>query len=334
LYRISDFYLKKYPLYNWILKPSVKGFALAAQEKNASLNGILVIDKPPGMSSARVVSIVKRLLNVKKAGHAGTLDPFATGVLIICINQATRLARFWLNSAKTYQAELCLGIETDTQDPTGTVISTCADIDIPEETLRAVMKSFVGTRSQAPPIYSALKHQGVPLYKLARKGEPFQKPDRQIRIYRLEIQEIALPLVRFEVSCSAGTYVRTLCADIGKKLGCGGHLKSLRRTASSGYAIKNAISLSELEERILSGDVDRHLTGMSESLPDMVSLQADKALTDKIKCGMMITAADVPSSCLLSGENLVKIIDGNNRLLSILSRDPVQHGFTYCCSFV
>jgi len=304
------------------------------QEKNASMNGILVIDKPPGLSSARVVSTVKRLLQVKKAGHAGTLDPFATGVLIVCINQATRLARFWLNSAKTYQAELCLGIETDTQDPTGTIISTCAAVEVPEDRLRAVMKSFVGTLNQAPPVYSALKHQGVPLYKLARKGAPFQKPDRQIQIYRLEIQEIALPLVRFEVCCSAGTYVRTLCADIGKLLGCGGHLKNLRRTASSGCAIKDAISLTELEELARSGDVGRHLTGMAEALPDMVSLQADKALTDKIKCGMMITEADVPSSCHFSGEKQVKIVDGNNRLLSILSYDPVQHGFTYCCSFV
>jgi tRNA pseudouridine55 synthase len=307
---------------------------LAVPEKNATLNGILVIDKPPGLSSARVVSIVKRLLQAPKVGHAGTLDPFATGVLIVCVNHATRLARFWLNGAKTYQAELCLGIETDTQDPTGTVIATCEAVDVSEDTLRAVMKSFVGTMNQAPPVYSALKHQGVPLYRLARKGEPFQKPARQIQIYRLEILEIALPWVRFEVICSAGTYVRTLCADIGKILGCGGHLKNLRRTASSGYTITDAIPLSELEELARSGDVDRHLTGMAAALPDMVSFQADKALTDKLKYGMMITAADVPLSCLLPGENLVKIIDGNNHLLSILSYDPIQHGFTYCCSFV
>ncbi len=306
---------------------------MAVQDKNTSLNGILVIDKPPGLSSARVVSIVKRLLQVKKVGHAGTLDPFATGVLIVCVNQATRLARFWLNSAKTYQAELCLGIETDTQDPTGTVISTCDAVDVPEDKLRTVMKSFVGTVNQAPPVYSALKHQGVPLYRLARKGEPFQKPIRQIQIYRLEILEIALPRVIFEVSCSAGTYVRSLCADIGKILGCGGHLKNLRRTACSGYSITDAVSLSELEELVRSGDVDRHLTCMAEALPDMVSFQADKALTDKIKYGMMITTTDVSPSCLLPGDTMVKIIDGNNRLLSILSYDPVQHGFTYCCSF-
>ena len=307
---------------------------MVVQENNVSLNGILVIDKPAGLSSARVVSHVKRLLQVRKVGHAGTLDPFATGILITCINQATRLARFWLNSAKTYQAELCLGIETDTQDPTGTVISTCESVDVSVDTLRTVMKSFVGKVNQAPPVYSALKHQGVPLYRLARKGEPFQKPARQIQVYRLDILDIALPLVRFEVSCSAGTYIRTLCADIGKILGCGGHLKNLRRTASSGYTIADAIPLSELEELARSGDVARHLTGMAEALPDMVSFQADKTLTDKIKYGMMITASDIPPDCLLPGENLVKIIDGNNRLLSILSYDPLQRGFTYCCSFM
>lgn len=303
------------------------------QVKNPSLNGILVIDKPAGLSSAGVVSMVKRLLQVQKVGHAGTLDPFATGVLIVCLNQATRLSRFWLSSAKTYQAELCLGIETDTQDPTGTVISTSDAFDVPEDTLHAVMKSFTGTLNQVPPVYSALKHQGVPLYRLARKGTPFQKPGRQVQIYRLVILEIALPLVRFEVECSAGTYVRTLCADIGKSLGCGGHLKNLRRTASSGYTLTDAISLSGLEEMARSGDVARHMIGMADALPDMAFFQADKALTDKIKYGMMITAADVPPHFFLPGENLVKIIDGNNCLLSILSYDPVQNGFRYCCSF-
>ncbi len=303
------------------------------QTTDDSLNGILVIDKPAGLSSAKVVSTIKRLLQLKKVGHAGTLDPFATGVLIVCINQATKLARFWLNSGKTYQAQLCLGIETDTQDSTGTIIATAEAVDIPEDILRAVITSFSGTMNQAPPVYSALKHQGVPLYRLARRGVPVQKPARQIQIYRLDIQEISLPLVRFEVSCSAGTYVRTICADMGKILGCGGHLKHLRRIASSGFTLADAVTLAELEESARTGDIGRHLTGMAESLPDMVSFQADKALTDKIKYGMMITVADVPPSCLLPGENLVKILDESNRLLSILSYDPVQHGFGYCCSF-
>ncbi len=303
------------------------------QAKNDSLNGILVIDKPAGLSSAKVVATVKQLFQFKKVGHAGTLDPFATGVLIVCVNQATKLARFWLNSTKTYIAELCLGIETDTQDSTGNVIATTDTLDIPEHQVRAVIASFSGTMDQMPPIYSALKHQGVPLYRLARKGTPIQKPARQIQIYEIDIQEFAIPRVCFKVSCSAGTYVRTICADMGKAIGCGGHLKHLRRIAASGYTIADAVTLSELEELALTGDIGGHLTGMAEALPDMVSFQADKALTDKIKYGMMITSADIAPPSHLSGENFVKVIDGNNRLLSILSYDPVQDGFAYCCSF-
>ena len=300
---------------------------------NTSLNGVLVIDKPAGISSAKVVSAVKRLLRVGKAGHAGTLDPFATGMLIVCVNQATKLARFWLNSSKTYIADLCLGVETDTQDATGNIVSTADTIDISEERLRSVIASFSGTMDQAPPVYSALKHQGIPLYKLARKGQPIQKPARRIEIYQLDIQEIAMPIVRFEVRCSAGTYVRTMCADMGNALGCGGHLRNLRRIACSGFTMSEALTLSELEDLVRAGHVERHLIGMAEALPDMAFFQADKALTDKIKYGMMITIDDVPSSCPFPGNNRVKIVDGNNRLLSILDYDPVQRLFTYCCSF-
>jgi tRNA pseudouridine55 synthase len=301
--------------------------------KDTSRSGILLIDKPADISSAKVVAVVKHLLNAGKVGHAGTLDPFATGLLVVCINQATKLARFWLNSTKTYMAELCLGIETDTQDGTGTVISTTEVPDIPEDTLRAVLSSFSGTMNQIPPVYSALKHQGVPLYKLARKGEPFQKPARPIEIFQLDIQEIALPVIRFEVRCSAGTYVRTLCADMGKALGCGGHLGNLRRTACSGFTLSEAITLSELETAVRSGGIDRHLIGMTEALHGMASFQADKTLTDKIKYGMMVSTDDMPATVLPPDNHRVKIVDGNNRLLSILSFDPAQNRYTYCCSF-
>lgn len=300
---------------------------------DTSLNGVLVIDKPAGMSSAAVVSRVKGLLKVQKAGHAGTLDPFATGLLIVCINQATRLARFWLSGEKTYIADLYLGIETDTQDSTGTVTAVCDPGAVSEAGLRAAMASFLGTGLQSPPVYSALKHQGVPLYRLARGGKPVQKPARPIRIERMEILEIAWPVVRFEVHCSAGTYIRTLCADIGKVLGCGGHLKDLRRTGTCGFTVADAVSLSELEECVCAGRLDRRLIAMAEALPDMVSFQADNALTDKIKYGMIITKADVPPPENLPDGGPVKIVDGNGRLLSLLSYDPALGRFSYCCSF-
>ena len=163
------------------------------------MNGIIIIDKPVGITSARVVSIVKKALNAKKVGHAGTLDPFAEGVLICCVNQATRLADFLLHGTKKYIAGLKLGEETDTQDVTGTVTSTVEPKNYSIETLKKVFKAFEGPLEQLPPVYSALKHKGVPLYKLARSGKPVQKPPRQVEIYSIAILDIALPLIRFEI---------------------------------------------------------------------------------------------------------------------------------------
>ncbi len=200
----------------------------------SNLNGVLVVDKPAGISSAKAVAIVKRLLGVRKAGHAGTLDPLATGILVCCLNRATRLAYFLLKGAKTYKAVLHLGVETDTQDATGNIITQHRNIIANEAEIRAVIKRFEGKIKQLPPVYSALKHDGVPLYKLARRGKPVQKPAREVFIKKIRIHAIDLPYIRFTVSCSTGVYIRALCADIGTTLGCGGHLKELRRVASSG----------------------------------------------------------------------------------------------------
>ena len=184
-----------------------------------AIDGILVVDKPAGISSAGVVARIKSVLKVRKAGHAGTLDPFATGVMICCINRATKLSRFFLHSRKRYEALLRLGRETDTQDSTGTVTAEADPGGIEVTELHAVFDRFKGRQKQSPPAYSALKHKGVPLYKLARRGAAVQKPPREIMVSELSIQETALPNVRFTVTCSAGTYVRTLAADIGRALG-------------------------------------------------------------------------------------------------------------------
>jgi len=208
---------------------------------------ILLIDKPAGISSAKLVAIVKRRLNAKKVGHAGTLDPFATGLMICCINKGTKLAGTFLHGNKTYQATLRLGIETDTQDLTGQVISECECPEISEERIISAFKSFEGETEQVPPVYSALKHNGVPLYKLARQGTPVEKPARTIHIYQLQIDEISLPEIRFTVSCSGGTYIRTLASDIGKILGCGAHLIALRRIECGGFFIDQAVTLEQLE---------------------------------------------------------------------------------------
>jgi tRNA pseudouridine55 synthase len=230
-------------------------------------SGVLVLDKPEGISSAKVVAIVKKALGAGKAGHAGTLDPLATGVLVCCVNDATRLARFLMQGQKAYEAVLRLGQQTDSLDATGHVLETAPDAAVAQITatqIDAVARRFVGRIEQQPPVYSALKHKGTPLYRLARKGHPVQKPPRAVHIDDVQILSVDLPRVRFAVTCSPGTYIRTLAADMGAALGCGGHLEALRRTASSGFTLADALPLSAIAPRGREGvgdggrPLDRH----------------------------------------------------------------------------
>jgi tRNA pseudouridine55 synthase len=297
------------------------------------LSGILVVDKPADTTSAKVVAIVKQLLGADKAGHTGTLDPFATGVLACCVNRATKLARFFLHGNKKYEAVLQLGIETDTQDSTGIVTATCDQAEFSEPAIRSVFKQFEGTIEQLPPVYSALKHKGTPLYKLARKGKPVQKPKRRVFISNVEILEIDPPFVRFEVSCSAGTYIRTLCADIGTSLGCGGHLKKLRRLESSGFTIDQAAPLSELKKLALAGELPKRIISMSNALQDMGEHIADKDLTNKIKHGNILTKSDITPAMTDASEGYIKILDTDKDLIAVLKHTSVSNRYNYCCVF-
>jgi tRNA pseudouridine55 synthase len=301
------------------------------------LNGIIVIDKPAGISSARVVSILKKALNAKKVGHAGTLDPFADGVLICCVNQATKLADFLLHGPKRYIAELKLGEETDTQDLTGTVISRTEPNNFPTESIQAVFKGFEGSIEQLPPVYSALKHKGVPLYKLARNGQPVQKPPRPVEIYSIKVLDIKMPLIRFEVSCSAGTYIRTLGADIGKMLGCGGHLNALKRTASSGFTLDQAVSLSALEDLRPGNPLPASFINMADALPEMPAYTADRQLAKNIRHGQRITIRDLTGNedfdtDRISGSE-IKIVDQTGELVAILNYHKHNRRLDYRCVF-
>jgi tRNA pseudouridine55 synthase len=302
-----------------------------------NVSGIIVIDKPGNISSAGVVRFVKKTLNAQKVGHAGTLDPFAEGVLICCLNQATRLAGFLLHDKKKYAAVLKLGEETDTQDFTGTIVSTGKPVDFSPQTIKNVFKKFEGPIKQLPPVYSALKHKGVPLYKLARRGKPMQKPPRCVQIYNITIQEIALPLIRFGVTCSAGTYIRTLCADIGKSLGCGGHLTALKRLESSGFTLNQAISLPELEKLRNSTKLSECIIRMADALPDMPQFCADNQLAEKIRHGKMISARDLTGTNgtggTHSGGSEIKIVDWNGDLIAILKYSDPGHRLEYRCVF-
>jgi len=292
-------------------------------------SGLFIIDKPAGLTSARVVSILKKLSGAKKAGHTGTLDPFATGVLICCINEATKISRFFLGGNKKYAARLCLGVETDTQDFTGKVISTCREFDFPNKAIQTAFKKFEGLIEQLPPAYSALKHNGIPLYVLARKGRPVQKPARKVHIFDIKIIEADLPEIVFDVSCSAGTYIRTLCADIGKVLGCGGHLKELRRIESCGFDIREASTIEDLEKLASDGNLPDRLISMSDALPDMPSHTADDVLIEKISRGKTITERDIYPEKLNGPDNFIKVVNKDNELLAILNKAVDKYG--YCC---
>ncbi|MEA3427759.1 MAG: tRNA pseudouridine(55) synthase TruB, partial [Thermodesulfobacteriota bacterium] len=202
-----------------------------------------------------------------------------------------------------------------------------------DKKLRLVFKQFEGAVKQLPPVYSALKHKGVPLYKLARKGKPVQKAARSIFISYIKILEISLPLIRFEVSCSAGTYIRTLCADIGAALGCGGCLKELRRIESSGFAIKEALTLPEMEDLHSSHKLSDRLISMSDALQYMPRYIADNLLTDKLKHGRIITRQDIILQQTDVHEEFIKIVDTNNDLIAILNLKKDSDKYQYCCVF-
>ena len=306
---------------------------MLARGTNFNDDGIVVIDKPENMSSARVVARVKAALGAKKVGHTGTLDPFATGVLICCINRATRLARFFLQGDKTYVATIHLGIETDTQDATGAVISENHVADIEEKRLADVFQRFLGWTDQIPPAYSALKHKGVPLYKLARQGRPMNKPARKVYIDSLRILEIKSPCVRFEVHCSTGTYVRTLCADIGNELGWGGHLKTLKRTRSSGFLLEDALPLPEFERFAKNDEVSKHVIAMADALPGMHTVVADSSLTAKVAHGITLNDKDVVPEDKGNHDTYIKIVDPLDNLLAVVQQKKGSNSYDYCCVF-
>ncbi len=212
-----------------------------------SPTGLIIINKDEGISSQAVVNRVKKLLGAKKAGHTGTLDPLATGVLPVLVGRAVKASEFMLTSDKHYGATLLLGITTDTEDITGKVLSECATV--PKECeVRAAIDRMIGKIRQTPPMYSALKVGGKKLYELARSGIEIEREPREITVYDIRTQRLGEREYYLAVTCSAGTYIRTLCADIGASLGCGGVMKKLTRLTASGYPLSAAHTLGELEE--------------------------------------------------------------------------------------
>jgi tRNA pseudouridine55 synthase len=297
-------------------------------------DGLVIIDKPEGCSSAQVVAGVKRLLRAEKAGHAGTLDPFARGVLVCCINRATRLARFLLHGDKAYEGVLRLGVETDTEDPTGAVLSERDWSGITAAAVHDAFRRYEGDYLQTPPVYSALKQDGVPLYALARKGRPVRKAARPVRIRRLRVLRVEMPEVGFEVGCSGGTYIRTLCADIGRDLGCGGHLSRLTRTESCGFTLGSAVTLERLAAMAGHGAAEEAIIPMAAALPDLPEVAVGAELIAKVRTGRTLTLSEVWDAppAPAAGAH-VKILDPAGALAAVVQVRSDRPELDYCCVF-
>ena len=226
-------------------------------------DGVLLVDKAEGMTSHDVVALVRRKLQVRKVGHCGTLDPIATGLLLITVGRGTKVQDLLMSEDKEYAGTFVLGVTTDTQDREGEVIQQRPVPVLDETQIRAAFEKFRGDSYQIPPMVSAKKHGGVPLYKLARQGKVVEREPRFVRVYRYTIDRIGLPEIDFSVLCSKGFYVRTYVHDIGEVLGCGAHLKSLRRIKSGRFDVANAISVDEIKNAP-GGEIAKRILSLPE----------------------------------------------------------------------
>jgi len=260
------------------------------------MNGILVVNKAAGLTSHQVVGRARRLLGLKRIGHTGTLDPDVTGVLPLCIGSATRVAEYLLDQSKAYSGEVTFGYSTTTQDASGEVVER-ADAEqvqaLTEAAIRAAFQSFVGSITQVPPAYSAIKIDGQRAYDLARKGTDVEIPAREVTIYRLEIEELDLtaeqPRVRFHVECSKGTYVRTLCHDLGVQLGVPAHMSALVRTRSGPFTLEQALTLEEVEAAVAAGTIAANLLPLQSALPHLTRHTIPEVLERRVHNGMDLT---------------------------------------------
>jgi tRNA pseudouridine55 synthase len=296
------------------------------RERRFSTDGVLVVDKPQGISSAQVVGGIKRLTGPLKIGHAGTLDPFATGVLVVCFNQATKLAGYLTEQDKLYEGVLLLGVETDTQDPTGRVVKR-KPVQVTEAEVEEAAESFRGLIRQRPPAFSALKRNGEPLYKKARRGERVEVEPREVTIHSLRVTSFEPPRVSFEVLCSKGTYIRTLAHDWGRKLGCGGHLEQLRRTASGRFTIEQALILGQVEATARRGRLGKTLIPPEKAL-DWPGARLGEEATMMISQGRALTSQElggIQPQFLKVGQRL-KLINPAGQLIALAELTPAEEG--------
>ena len=283
---------------------------------------IISLNKPKGITSQDAVTKVKRILNVKKAGHTGTLDPMATGLLMVCVNKATRLASYFTDLGKDYRAVMKLGESTDTQDAQGTVTASSDKVDFDESVIREALRAFEGRILQQPPMFSALKHKGKALYKYARKGIEIERKPREITIYSIELLKMNIPYVEFRVRCSKGTYVRTLCYDIGRKLGTEAHMHELERTAIGSFNLSESLSLDELRSAAERAELNKGIYTLNEALYWMPEFRIREEQIKAVIHGNPVTLKDSELSEEYAKETGIRITSPDGILLAIGSYLP------------
>lgn len=285
------------------------------------INGIIIIDKEPGFTSHDVVAKMRGICGQKKIGHTGTLDPEATGVLPVCLGNGTKLCDMLTDKEKEYVTELLLGVETDTQDITGQILAK-HPVEVSEEEVRRVCESFVGDYQQVPPMYSALKVNGKKLYELARAGKEVERKARPVKILELEVLECRLPVVKMRVLCSKGTYIRTLCADIGEKLGCGGTMQSLRRTGVGRFRQEAAVTLGQLQQMKDEGRLEEAVLPVDSMFDACPTLHATEESSRLLDNGNAILPEQTAEKTVYGQEQWVKLYRADSSFAGIYAYEP------------
>ena len=289
-------------------------------------NGIINIYKEAGYTSHDVVAKMRGICHQKKIGHTGTLDPQATGVLPICLGSGTKLCDFLTEKDKEYVAELLLGVTTDTQDMTGQVLDR-RPVTQSQEEVREVIAGFVGPYNQVPPMYSAVKVDGKRLYELARAGREVERQARLVTIHEIEILEMNLPLVKMRVVCSKGAYIRTLCADIGERLGCGGAMESLVRTRSGRFGIEDALTLGQLQALREEGRIEDRIYPVDSVFEQCPALHVKKDFCRLIDNGNSFLPEQTSENCIYAQGEWIRVYNSEERFYGIYAWDGIKRQY-------
>jgi tRNA pseudouridine55 synthase len=291
-----------------------------APKRETPLVGILNVDKPPGVTSHDVVDVIRRVTGQRKVGHAGTLDPMATGVLLVCLGQATRVAEYLMAGRKRYRATVLLGSTTDTYDAEGQVLESGGRTDFGRGEIEQALASLTGQIDQVPPAYSAIKRGGQPVHRLARQGKPVELEPRPVDIYEVDVLDWTPPALLIEVECSPGTYIRSLAHDLGQRVGSGAYLGALVRLRSGHFRLEEAVSLARLEEAFEHGEGERYLLPMDEALLDWPAVVVDAGQARRISQGQAIERAGAEDKD--EDDSLWRAYSLDGDFLAVMDYDP------------